>query len=63
MLFRQEGVDGKLASLSEAELSRGAAREEPELETVISLSSSEKQSMLEERWEERWAGGVRGALG
>ena len=29
----------------EGELSRGAAREEPELETVLSLSSSEKQSI------------------
>ena len=30
---------------NEGELSRGAAREEPELETVLSLSSSEKQSI------------------
>ena len=45
-LAGQEGVEGMLASLSEAELSRGAAREEPELERVRSCSSSsEKQSM------------------
>ena len=30
-----KGVEGMLASLSEAELSRGAAREEPELEKVM----------------------------
>ena len=64
MLSGQEGVEGMLASLSEAELSRGAAREEPELETVMSCSSSEKAEKLrDERWEvERGGGGVEGAL-
>ena len=65
MLCGQEGVEGMLARRSEAELSRGAAREEPELSTVMSWSSSEKpeKQSREERWEvERGGGGVEGAL-
>ena len=63
-LCGQEGVDGILPGLSEAELSRGAAREEPELETVMSCSSSEKPEKLrEERREvERAGGGGEGPL-
>ena len=50
-LPRETGA-GQARALREpekVELSRGAAREEPELDTVRSLSSSEKQSMCEER--------------
>ena len=48
----------------ELSMSRGAAREEPELETVLSVSSSEKQSMewREPRVEDMCGGGVLGGV-
>ena len=48
----------------ELSMSRGAAREEPELETVLSVSSSEKQSIgcREPRLEDMCGGGVEGGV-